>query len=88
MGAFNRGDGEWLLADSTKGNKTLDQVANWIDPERLSAVVDSRPFIKESTGDKTLYKVLIAWLPYEPDDDDEKPAASDDITPTPSPKKR
>jgi hypothetical protein len=35
-------------------------------------------------GDKTLYKVLIAWFPYKPDDDDEKLAANDDNTPTPS----
>jgi hypothetical protein len=35
---IDRDDGEWQLAYSTKGNKTLNQVANWIDPERLSAV--------------------------------------------------
>src|SRR5271163_932418 len=40
-------------------------------------------FIKESTGDKTLYKVLIAWFPYKPGDDD----ANDNNTPTPSPKR-
>jgi hypothetical protein len=77
---------EMMMAVSMAARMAVSMVVKMA--VRLSAVVDSRPFIKESAGDKTLYKVLIAWFPYKPDNDDEKPAAGDDITPTPSPKKR